>query len=222
MGIPWPGERPTDAIQGAILRSSFQSFLARQRTLMVFEPNSQVDHDAVVDYVRAAYRRELPFDPYFDVRDHQKVYCTECVALALEAGGHPEIKPVPGRENRSLKVAASWLHIAQDLTLPAEQLIRSAKPVLLISLDQTRVEILIWDEIRRELYVRFTPEQRLGNLFRWQASGLGYRQDVQLFIDRALAMGKGWGSTPDSQEIRKAVSRLAFELYGEPGGDKGG
>jgi hypothetical protein len=213
-GLPLPGQVPTDAIEGAIYRSSFRDFLWRQKTVEVFAPPAFVDRERVVAFARSAFANKLPFDPYFDATDHDKVYCTEFVALALEAGGYPTIKLVPRNKNTSLSVAIRWLKLDNEMTLPADTLIEGAETVAVISHDLSMTEIRLWHEIRRELFRRFTPDQRLGYLFNWRGSELEYRQDVQTFIDQALALKSVLPAAAGKEALRMAVARLAGALFG--------
>jgi hypothetical protein len=213
-GLPLPGEVPTDAINGAIYRSRFKDFLWRQRTVEVFAPPPYVDRNKVAAYARTAYENKLPFDPYFDAVNHDKVYCTEFVALALETGGHPGFKLVPRNTNASLSVAIRWLKLDNELTLPADVLVQNAETVAVISHDLEKIEILLWHEIRRELFRRFTPDQRLGYLFKWRGNELEYRQDVQAFIDQALTLKSALPDSAGKAELRKEVQRVAGKLFG--------
>lgn len=213
-GLPLPGEVPTDAIDGAIYRSRFQDFLWRQRTVEVYAPPPQVNRNQVAAYARTAYKNKLPFDPYFDATNHDKVYCTEFVALALETSGHAGFTLVPRNKNASLSVAIRWLKLDNALTLPADVLVQGAETVAVISHDLEMIEILLWHEIRRELFQRFTPDQRLGYLFKWRGSELEYRADVQTFIDQALALKSVLASHTDKAELRQAVQSVAAKLFG--------
>jgi hypothetical protein len=212
-GLPWPGQTPTDAIDGAIYRSSFRNFLWRQRTVEVYAPPPFVDGDRVAAFARTAFKQEMPFDPYFDAINHDKVYCTEFIDLALEAGGNPPARLVPRNDNASLAVAIRWLKLDNAMTLPAESLLKGTEPVAVFSLDLDKREIMIWHAIRRELFDRFTPDQRLGYLFNWDGGSLDYRNDVQTFIDKALALKSTLPAKPSQKDVRRLVKRLAQKLF---------
>lgn len=213
-GLPWPGERPTDAIEGQILRTSFLTFLGRQRTLAIFDPPDPINREKVVAFARKAVEEKVPFDPHFDAVDHSKLYCTEFVGLALEAGGHRPLATYSGRKNRSLKVGLDWLRLKTHRTLPASALIGDATPVAVLSLDQNNQEIMIWHAIRRVLYVRFTEDQRLGHLFRWRGLSLDYRPEIQDFIDHAVGQKGKLTDIQDQQVMDELISMLAVEYFG--------
>jgi hypothetical protein len=189
---------PTDAASGSIRRVTLDSYVDRNRFVAIYDPPPGVNADAVAKFALDNYARGTPFDPYFDFREHEKLYCTEFVALALEAGGAKPYVPVPSSRNPSLRVALDWLKIMDPGILPPGVLPRDAHRVALLSHDYKPIQVQAYFEMKRELHRRFTSDQRLGNLFTWSAiTALHVRPEILAFREAALQSAV---AKPDASE----------------------
>ena len=177
---------PTDAMGGSVRRISFERYLKRQAVVAVFEPLPAVDRRAVARFARSAEHAGLPFDPGFDHRTRDAVYCTEFVARALEAGGAAPFPALPRNDNPSLGKALDWLGIDAPGFLAAARLVERASPVALLSEEYSPAQVAARFAVKRELHRRFTPDQRLGNVFRWIITGPDLRPQVEALIAAAI------------------------------------
>ena len=181
----WPflSGPPTDAMRGRIRRVTLDQYIGRQRVTAIFDPPAGVDKAAVAAFARARHEDGTEFDPYFDWRDHTRLYCTEFAALALHAGGRPLPTPVRVRDNASLRVALDWLKVRAPAIVTAGSLTEGAERVALISRRLTAREVEAYFAAKRELHRRFTDDQKLGNIWSWSWRGLQLRPQVEAFLE---------------------------------------
>lgn len=212
------GDVPTDMVHGSVKREPLFRYLAHQRIAAIYDPPPGVDDGRVAAYVREAHARRVPFDPYFDPIDNQRLYCAELVALALEAGGAPPVPRRPRSANPSLAVVLDWLKIHATELISPHDLIHPDRQVALISRKYSPREIALHLAAREELHRRFTDDQRLGHLFVWTGTKLDFREHVAAFERAALALRSAENEI-DDVSARSAVTALAARLLGAfPGG----
>ena len=173
---------PTDALYGYIRRVTLARYLRRQRVTAIFAPPAEVDTALVAAYAQARHRDRTPFDPYFDWRDHSRLYCTEFAALALHAGGGALPDPVDVRDNPSLRIALDWLKVSAPGIVTADSLTRRATRVALISRRYDPTQVTAYFAAKRELHKRFSTDQKLGNVWRWSWRGLTLQPGVREFL----------------------------------------
>ncbi len=212
-GFNLTGLPPTDVIKGKVQRIPFGRFVRRYHHVAIYEPTG-LDKERIADYARTQLREEAPFDPYFNYAEHKKLYCTEFIALALEAGGAEHFELPPNRPNRSVSVVLDWLKIPDQGLLMPSDLVVASKRVALLSTRHTLSEIYLLNALKEELHRRFTCDQRLGNLFYWNGFKVRLRKPVDRFMDAGLLLFP-LDSEVDEREARLAVRELADEMYGE-------
>jgi hypothetical protein len=174
--------RPTRNAGGGIRRVSLASFLRRGGTIAIHEPPAGVDRDAVVAYARARRAERTGFDEFFDARDPGKMYCTEFVARALEAGGAPPFDGIAVNANPSVRVMLDWFEVRAPRLLMVGELLRDTRRIVLLDRRRGLAQIDIEFARRRELHRRFTSDQKLGNVFRWTGFGLAFRPSVAAYV----------------------------------------
>lgn len=181
----WPflNGPPTDAMRGRIRRVTLEQYIDRQRVTAIFDPPAGVDQGAVAAFARARHEDHTEFDPYFDWRDHTRLYCTEFAALALHAGGQPLPNPVRVRDNPSLWIALDWLKVRAPEIVTAGSLTAGAERVALISRRLSAREVEAYFAAKHELHRRFTTDQKLGNVWVWSWRGLRLRPQVAAFLE---------------------------------------
>ncbi len=181
--LPFLSGAPTDAMHGRIRRVTLEQYIGRQLVTAIFDPPASVDKAAVAAFARARHEDGTQFDPYFDWRDHTRLYCTEFAALALHAGGQPLPTPVRVRDNASLRVALDWLKVRAPEIVTAGSLTEAAERVALISRRHTAREVEAYFAAKRELHRRFTSDQKLGSIWQWSLQGLRLRPQVAAFLE---------------------------------------
>jgi hypothetical protein len=181
--LPFLSGPPTDAMHGHIRRVTLEQYIDRQRVTAIFDPPAGVDKVAVAAFARARHEDGTQFDPYFDWRDHTRLYCTEFAALALHAGGQQLPTPIRVRDNASLRVALDWLKVRALEIVTAGSLIEGAERVALISRHYTAREVEAYFAAKRELHRRFTSDQKLGSIWSWSWQGLRLRPQVAAFLE---------------------------------------
>lgn len=189
------------------------AFVRRHPYIAIFEL-ADIDADTVTAFVREHFERATPFDPYFDNDDQTRLYCTQFVALALEAGGLPPVISTPRRDNRSMRVVLEWLRIRGRGTIQADTLVRRGRQVAMLSLERTATQIRVTTAAKRELHRRFTCDQRLGHVFRPSLEGIEFRAGVQLFLNRAGDLFRDDEMAPEPTIADAAVRTLADDLFG--------
>jgi hypothetical protein len=204
---------PTDAASGRIRRTHFDAYVMRQRVVGIYDPPDDVDMVRVADFARRNYSRKTPFDPYFDFGDHEKLYCTEFVAMALQSGGLEGIEVTTVRKNASLRVALDWLKIQTPGIVFAGALTRTGKPVAVLSKTYSPAQVAAYFALKRELHRRFTDEQRLGNVFVWRGGRLGLRPEIRAFLEAGLSAAQRPRDASE-QSIDALVASLADQMLG--------
>ncbi len=186
MGLPL-GRPPTDAMSGKIRRQSIAKYLRRQSVAAIYRANDAGIARQIGGFAKRAYHERLAFDPYFDLRSTDAVYCTEFVAAALQAAGAPLPRgPAPRNANASLALTLDWLHVDTPAFWLAGDIVAGLTPVATLSRELTVSQIEARFAFKRELHRRFTVEQKLGNLFRWTGFGLRIRAPLVALYDRVV------------------------------------
>ncbi|MFC1664094.1 YiiX/YebB-like N1pC/P60 family cysteine hydrolase [Pseudomonadota bacterium] len=214
--LPGVGATPTlSIIGGGVLKTPLEQLVRRQRYVEIYEPPTMVDREKMVEFALATHKAKTPFDPYFNNQEHEALYCTEFIALALVAGGHDPIKPVLNRKNESLGVMLKWLNITSTETILAGSFIEPDRYVGTLGTFPSRRKMRLFNELKRELHARFTPDQKLGNIFRVENKNLRFREPVYRFLNEGLNLFDFVAEEPDLDTMRQAIKVLADEMLGE-------
>lgn len=210
---------PPDADHGGVKRVPLAAYVERRSYVEVHDPPPGVDGAKVAAYARARYADGTPFDPHFDSSDRSRLYCTEFVAAALEAGGGGPFPVEPHRDYPTLRPIEAWLGVTARGSIQAADLVAGGRHVITFVADGNLARARLDAAAVGELHRRFTPDQRLGNLFAWTGTGLQFRAPIVVFRQRARTLFDGTKHTPDADEARAAVQALAAELFGPMPGD---
>ncbi len=207
---PIPGVAPTRTSSGSIRRVTLETFAEGQQVVGVYAPPPSVDVAQMLAFARHHYVQETPFDPYFDSSDVKALYCSEFIALALQAGGAGPQQQVAMRNNRSYTLVRGWMGVrATHLYLPG-QFADPARQIAVWSPYMTPPQIEAFFETRRELTRRFDEQTRLGHLFRWTGN-LHLRADPKRFLESTLAAVKTFAG--DIESVRETVQRMADAFF---------
>lgn len=206
---------PTDNVSGYVKKSSFSDFLEDVGgTVSIYAPPVGIDLDAVIAYAKQQVAGHTPFDAYFNYTDHSRLYCAEFVAQALEAGGVYPYSTVPIKPNASMRVVLDWLKVRDEKILPVYQLLKANNWVGTLSKTDTLTELEVDRAVKYELYRRFTPDQKLGNVLDWGGLGVELQHPIIQFRQAAF-------TSFDKQklytvaDIGKKVSQLADVYLGD-------
>jgi len=209
-------ERVTDGVEGFCRRLPLADYCAANLYVEIFDPPEGVDGEQVAAWAQARYREQPPFDAYFDYTEHERLFCTEFVALALEAGGAPPVELVPVRQQPSLQQLLEWFGVKRDVCLPAGLLADPERRVAALGLLPTPTAARCYFAAKEELHRRFTDDQRMGNVFEMQGfADIALRPEVFQFLNRAVNLFPGDRRPPSRERVNAAVRRLSAELFGE-------
>jgi hypothetical protein len=204
---------PTDALKGHIRRVPLDKYLARHAFVAIYDPPATVDRAAAAAYARTQRQRRTPFDPYFDASDDRALYCTEFVAHALAAGGMEWVAASPVRDNHSLEVVRDWLKIRAPAIILAGSLVSDERRVALVSRRYSPAQMETYFALKSELHRRFTPDQKLGNVFARTGGGVKLRPAVAAFLRDGMEYA---AAHPDEkpEDVAALVARLGTEYLG--------
>lgn len=204
-------------VHGGMRRTAFYEYVAPNLYAEVYDPPAGADPEKMVAFERQKFAEGVEFDAFFDYKNHDKLFCTELVNLALiQAGGKPATM-VPMRDNDSLKVALKWLDVPTDGALPAGEFADPARYVGALGQFETRTQAYSYFEAKREISRRFTKEQRLGFLFEMHGTGdITTRPWVDGFMDRATHLFDQDKAPPPPGDprIEQGVRKLADDMLG--------
>lgn len=183
---PWGRGPPTLHMGGGVRRVKLKSFLRRPGIIAAYAPPPGISTEAVVHYARAQYSQRAAFDGRFDADDASAFYCVEFVSRALQAGGADPLPRVPLTRNASMRVVLDWLQVKPAGLLLAGDLAEPSRRMWLLSRHYHPQQIDRYFALQRELHARFTPEQKLGALFRWGGFGLQWRPRIRDYLEIGL------------------------------------
>ena len=133
--------------------------------------------------------------------------------LALDAGGWQAPAPIPFPDNPSLTTVRHWPGISDRDTVQAQQLIAPERFVAALSVFRQQERFHFYIELKRVLYRRFTPDQKLGNLFDWNGRTLDLRPPAKDLIVAGVKMYRG-REVPSLAQARKDIRALAVQMFG--------
>ncbi len=207
-------DRPTDAIVGGARRQALLDYCRPNLYAEIYEPPPGTDREKIGAWLRERYEKGVVFDPYFRSDEHEKLYCTEFVGLALEAGGAKPVPLVGIRRNPSLDVVLRYLAVPLDEALPAALFIAPERYAGAIGTFPTRTQAYCYFEAKREIYRRFTPDQKVGNIFVNVDGDLALHGEILGFLEAAVKLFEGSRTAPSLAAISLAVRELADHRWG--------
>jgi hypothetical protein len=210
----WSSGPPNTAVGGGVRRMSLTWFVANQSYIAIHEPPASADPAKLVAFARDSHARRVRFDPWFDLDDPGRMYCSEFVALALVAAGAPAAQTTAVNPGRSIGVLRDWLQIRATHMIPAAALIGDSERVALISKKHRQAQISAWFALRQELHRRFTPEQKIGNLLSFSPlTGLDFQPPVREVIHAVDVAARDWSALTET-EIDLRIRQIAAEKLG--------
>jgi hypothetical protein len=210
----WSSQPPNAAVGGGVRRMSLDWFVANQSYIAIHAPPAGADPAKLVAFARDSHARQVRFDPWFDLDDPGRMYCTEFVALGLVAAGAPTVETTAVHPGRSIGVLRDWLQIRATHMIPAAALIGDSERVALISKKHSPAQTSAWFALRQELHRRFTPDQKVGNLLSFSPlTGLDFQPPVRETIRVVDIAARDWDALTET-EIDLRVRQIATEKLG--------
>ncbi len=210
--------RVLDNVSGKARRTPFYDYVSPNLYAEVYDLPAGVDASKVVSFVRKQYENGTEFDAFFNFDDHSKLFCTEMIELALRAGGDKPRELEQSNPNPSIVEGMKWLAVKPGVAaLPAARFIEPSRYVGAMGRFNNRAAAYAYFEAKREVFRRFTMNQRLGYLFSLNGNGtFELRPHLALYADRALHLFENDENPPPigDPRIAQAVRELADEMFG--------
>ena len=178
---------PTGSLDGGVRKTPLTSYIGANLYVEVFDPPAGVDRERMHRKILDIEASGVEFDPHWDFSSNNKLFCTEFMVEVLAAGGAPRPPLVGLTRNQSLRRVLAWFGVTAVNSLPAAALPRE-KLVAAFSRWSTRGAAGAYLEAKRELYLRFTPDQNIGDLLELVGLDVRMRPPVEAFLERAPAL----------------------------------
>lgn len=215
-------KRLMDNITGKMYRRRLFEYVAPNLYAEIYDPPSGTDGEKIAAFVRKKFEEGVEFDAYFDFRNHEKLFCTELVALAIESAGGGPVLPEPSNPNPSIVAGMKWLGVPASEGLPAGRFADPSRYVGALGQFPSRTAAWSYFEAKHELHRRFTMDQRLGFMLSMSSNGkVDVRPEIVAFAFRAAQLFDRDPSPPEPGDPRivAAVRKLADETFGPFPGD---
>lgn len=210
-------KRLLDNVKGTVYRRRFYEYVAANLYAEVYDPPPGAKPELVALYARRAFDRHVKFDTHFDSRDHSTLYCSEMVALAVEAAGGKAPPLERSNPNPGISKAMAWLGVPPGEALPAGAFMAPERYVAALGQFSNRTSAWAYFEAKREIFRRFTVDQRVGYVLAVNNNGvLSVRDHVSDFAweaSRLFATEKS-PPQPGDPRIAQAVRELANQRFG--------
>lgn len=210
-------KRLLDNVRGTVFRRKFFEYVSVNLYAEVYDPPRDAKPEAIAAFARRKYDQHIKFDTHFDSKDHSSLYCSEMVSLAIQhAGGTP---PALERSNANASItkAMAWLGVPAGEALPAGAFMAPERYVAALGQFPNRTSAWAYFEAKREVFRRFTTDQRLGYVLELRGSGeLKVRPHITDFAWDAAKLFEGQPEQPPAGDprIAQAVRALADKRFG--------
>ncbi len=199
--------------ESGIRRTSLKQYVEREGYAVVYDPPPGVDAKQVIAFAQQRYQAGTPFDPYFDFRTGNRLYCAEFVSDALRTGGWKGMSPVPNRSNPSLQAVLNWWGIKAKSTLPVGSLVSGLHKAKELGDQGARTNAIVFNAFKKEIYRRFTPNQKLGNIFKFDGD-LEFRPAVRKLLVNAEVTLEPHAPALTLDLANSRVKALATRMFG--------
>lgn len=203
-------------VSGKVYRRKLFEYVAPNLYAEIYDLPPGTDGEKVAAYARKTFKDGVEFDPFFDVFDHSTMYCSEMVALAIEAGGGPKYEPEAANPNPSVREGLKWLSVPAA-GLPVGRFVEPSRYVGALGQFPTRTAAWSYFEAKRELHRRFTMDQRLGYILSIDNYGrIDVRPEISSFVAEAAHLFDNDPNPPEPGDprIEAGVRKLAAARFG--------
>lgn len=204
--------RMLDNVSGTLFRRPLMEYASGNMHTEIYEPPPGTDRARMIAYVQKLYAGgKVAFDNRFDHRDHSALYCSELVALAIEAGGGEAPRPVKNSLHPSVQGALKFLGVPEDESLPVGLFAPQDRFVAALGPFQSRTQAWAYFAAKREIYRRFGADQRLGFVLSLSGQGeLGVRPEIVAYADEASHLFDAEPNPPKPGDPRIAEATVAL------------
>lgn len=210
--------RVLDNVKGGMRRTPFAQYVSPNLYAEVWDPPAGVDGEKAAAFERQKFDEGPDFDAFFDYSDHSKLFCTELLELALQAGGKKPVVLRPMSSNPSLHTGMEWLGVPIGTALPAGMYMEGGSHYVgALGQFSSRTSAYAYFAAKKELYRRFTKSQRLGFFMDLQGTGdIQGRPQVEEFAMKSAHLFDEVEPlpAPDDPRIDMAVRQLADQYFG--------
>lgn len=213
---------PAAGIRGGLRKTPLWEYVRAHLYVEIVEAplkpgRQELDRARVLQRLRAIERAKLPFDAAWDLEDHHAYFCTEFLAEVLGPAGAaiPALDDVT--DNPSLRRVLDWYGMRSPRTLPAGAFYAAERRVAAFSSWPSAAEAAAYFAAKAELHRRFTPQHRVGDVFRLVGHDLSVREPIEAFLEAARQRFSGSAVRPDDPAIARTVEALARERFGPHG-----
>lgn len=210
-------KRLLDNVRGTMYRRKFFEYVGANLYAEVYDPPKDAKPEAVATFARRKFDQNIKFDTHFDSKDHSTLYCSELVALAIQSAGGTPPALERSNANQSITRAMAWLGTPAGEALPAGAFMAPERYVAALGQFPNRTSAWAYFEAKREIFRRFTTDQRLGYVLELKNSGeLVVRPHVTDFAWEAAKLFEGQTEQPPAGDprIAAAVRTLADKRFG--------
>ncbi len=210
--------RMLDNISGKMYRRPLFEYASPNIHTEIYDPPPGTDGEKMAAYVRKLYAGgDVKFDTHFDAHDHTSLFCTELVALSVEAAGGKPPPVGPASDLRSIDEIMTFLGVPRGEAYPVGLFAEPSRYVAAIGPLPSRAAAWSYFEAKREVYRRFTADQRIGHVLAVSGNGeLSVRPEILAFAAEASRLWNREATPPlpGDPRIARAVRELADQRFG--------
>ena len=202
-----------DWIKGGMDRETLKAMIDSKMVVSIFDPPPETDRNKLLVYIKNAYEQHIPFDPFLDNSDHSRLYCSEFISVALENANARGPQPVQVRDNHTFAVVYKWFNFRDKQILAPGLFADATRHVATLSKKLSLGQVNAFFAAQRELFQRFTDDQRIGALVEVRNDGMSVvRPSIEQFVSQVIFMAR-FLKTSDAKEIEEMVHDFARTYF---------
>lgn len=210
-------KRLLDNVSGHVYRRKFFEYVAANLYAEIYDPPPDAKPESVAAFAKRKFQEGVKFDTRFDSKDNSTLYCSEMVSLAIRSAGGTPPALERSNSNESITKAMSWLGVPRGEALPAGAFMAPERYVASLGQFSNRTAAWAYFEAKREIFRRFSADQRLGFVLALSNNGeLSVRPHISEFAWESARLFEGQKDQPGPGDprIAAAVRSLADKVFG--------